>query len=262
MPENRPGGYLLPLRADARREALWRPTRGPELSEGGALFGRQDLINGSLPAGSRYGHFNLQLRFGFGQSSDLLLIVLDVMLPGKTGFDVCRDLRQQNVLTPVLMLTARCQLVDKVVGLKLGADDYLTKPFEPLELLARIEALLQRLQPHRPEEPGDTCRFGSIVVNFRSTEVRHTDRPVDLSAREFALLRFFIEQRGATLSRRQLLVEVWGYDAETLTRTVDVHVAMLRQKLEDDQKRPRYFLTVRGLGYKFVDTSSDAGADR
>lgn len=181
------------------------------------------------------------------------LIMLDVMLPGKNGFDVCRDLRQRGVQTPILMLTARGQVVDKVVGLKLGADDYLTKPFDSFELLARVEVLLRRNAAATSAKLPDTFHFGSIEVNFRSTEVRRNGKPVELSAREFALLRFFIEERGATLSRQQLLREVWSYEAEILTRTVDVHVGLLRQKLEDDAKNPRHFLTVRGLGYKFAD---------
>ncbi|MEP7339693.1 MAG: response regulator transcription factor [Acidobacteriota bacterium] len=181
------------------------------------------------------------------------LIILDVMLPGKNGFDVCRDLRQIGIATPILMLTARGQLTDKVVGLKLGADDYLTKPFEPLELLARLEALLRRNPAGQSPKTLDTFRFGAIEVDLRSTEVRRHGQPVEISAREFALLKFFIEQRGATLSRQQLLRQVWDYDAEVLTRTVDMHVALLRQKLEEDAKNPRYFLTVRGYGYKFVD---------
>ena len=181
------------------------------------------------------------------------IIILDVMLPGKNGFDVCRDLRRRDVATPILMLTARGQVIDKVLGLKLGADDYLCKPFEPMELLARLEALLRRSQTHAssPESP-ETFGFGSVVVNFRSTEVLCSGRPVELSAREFQLLRYFIEQSGATLSRDQLLREVWGYETGMLTRTVDVHVGLLRQKLEGNAKNPRHFLTMRGHGYKFV----------
>ncbi len=180
------------------------------------------------------------------------VVVLDIMLPGKNGFDVCRDLRMQENPTPILMLTARGQLADKVVGLKLGADDYLTKPFEPEELLARLGALLRRSRAPAPQKLPESFNFGANEVNFRSTEVRRGGELVELSAREFSLLRFFIAQRGATVTRQELLVEVWGYDAGTLTRTVDVHVGMLRQKLEDDPKNPRHFLTVRGIGYKFV----------
>jgi two-component system, OmpR family, alkaline phosphatase synthesis response regulator PhoP len=181
------------------------------------------------------------------------LIILDVMLPAKNGFDICRDLRRASVNTPIIMLTARGQVIDKVLGLKLGADDYLTKPFEPLELLARIEALLRRQPSADSIRKDETFRFGSIEVDFRSTEVRREGKIIELSAREFELLRFFIENRGATLSREQLQHEVWGYRTAILTRTVDVHVALLRQKLEQDAKTPRHFLTVRGFGYKFVD---------
>lgn len=181
------------------------------------------------------------------------LILLDVMLPGKNGFDVCRDLRARNVATPVMMLTARGQVIDKVLGLKLGADDYLTKPFEPMELLARMEAMLRRQAALAVMKEVGAFRFGAIEVDFRSTEVRRSGQAVEMSAREFELLRFFIEHRGATVSREQLQREVWGYGAEILTRTVDVHVGLLRQKLEEDAKNPRHFLTVRGFGYKFID---------
>jgi len=179
------------------------------------------------------------------------LIVLDVMLPRKNGFDVCREARQRGVTTPILMLTARGQVVDKVVGLKLGADDYLTKPFEAIELMARLEALLRRA-PSAPRPGGDVYRFGDVVVDMRRAEVTRGVEPVELSAREFKLLRYFIENRGATLSRDALLSHVWGYDDMPLTRTVDVHVAGVRQKLEANPKAPEYIVTVHGLGYKFV----------
>jgi two-component system, OmpR family, alkaline phosphatase synthesis response regulator PhoP len=179
------------------------------------------------------------------------LIVLDVMLPRMNGFDVCREVRQRGVTTPILMLTARGQVVDKVVGLKLGADDYLTKPFETIELMARLEALLRR-RPSGAQPYGDTYRFGDVVVDFRSAEVTRGGQPIDLSAREFKLLRHFIEHRGATLSRESLLADVWGYDETPLTRTVDVHVAGLRQKIESNPKSPEYILTIHGLGYKFA----------
>jgi two-component system alkaline phosphatase synthesis response regulator PhoP len=179
------------------------------------------------------------------------LIVLDVMLPRMNGFDVCREVRRRGVTTPILMLTARGQVVDKVVGLKLGADDYLTKPFETLELMARLEALLRR-RPSSPEAGGVRYRFGDIVVDFRRAEVRRSGEPIDLSAREFKLLKHFIAHRGATLSRESLLADVWGYDETPLTRTVDVHVAGLRQKIEVNPKAPEYILTIHGLGYKFA----------
>jgi two-component system alkaline phosphatase synthesis response regulator PhoP len=181
-------------------------------------------------------------------------ILLDVMLPGGTGFDVCRTLRQRGVQTPILMLTARGQVIDRVVGLKLGADDYLVKPFEMAELLARIEALLRRTSTSAlpPGASAESYRFGDISVDFRRAEVIKGGRALDLSAREFKLLKYFIEHRGAALTRDELLNEVWGYNAMPSTRTVDVHVAWLRQKLEDNPRHPEYIHTVHGLGYKFV----------
>jgi len=179
------------------------------------------------------------------------VILLDVMLPGGSGFDVCRAVRQRGVQTPILMLTARGQVVDRVVGLKLGADDYLVKPFEMAELLARIEALLRR--GVRASQPmTDRVQFGDVAVDFRRAEVTKDGARVELSAREFKLLRYFVEHRGAALSRDELLNEVWGYNAMPTTRTVDVHVAWLRQKLEDNPRHPQFILTVHGLGYKFA----------
>ncbi len=180
------------------------------------------------------------------------IIVLDVMLPRKDGFEVCRTLRRRGVHTPILMLTARGQVADKVSGLRLGADDYLAKPFEPAELMARIEALLRRASAPREGKPEATFRFGPVTVDFRRTEVRRNGKLVEMSAREFELLTYFIQHQDATISREQLLQQVWGYEASTLTRTVDAHLWMLRQKLEEDPQNPRYFLTVRGLGYKFL----------
>jgi two-component system alkaline phosphatase synthesis response regulator PhoP len=179
------------------------------------------------------------------------LIVLDVMLPRMNGFDICREVRHRGVTTPILMLTARGQVVDRVVGLKLGADDYLTKPFETIELMARLEALLRR-RPSAAQPGGDTYRFGDIVVDFRRAEVTRGAQPIDLSAREFKLLRHFITHRGATLSREELLSDVWGYDETPLTRTVDVHVAGLRQKIEANPRSPEFIVTIHGLGYKFT----------
>ncbi len=178
------------------------------------------------------------------------LIVLDVMLPGKNGFDVCREIRQAGLITPILMLTARGQTAEKVVGLKLGADDYVTKPFDMLELMARIEALLRRAPSKSAQENVQQIR--AIRMDLRGTEVWREGKLVPLSAREFQLLRYFVEHAGETLSRDQLLRDVWGYSATTFTRTVDVHVASLRQKLEDDPKQPSLILTVPGFGYKLV----------
>ena len=179
------------------------------------------------------------------------VVVLDVALPGKGGFDVCRDLRADRIETPILMLTARSQVVDRVLGLKLGADDYLTKPFEPLELLARIEALLRRQRRPDAALPGG-YGFADVRVDFRRAEVLKGGRPLELSSLEFKLLRYFIEQRGAVLSRRELLEKVWGYNAMPQTRTVDVHVGQLRQKLEDNPSKPEHIVTVHRMGYRFT----------
>ncbi len=186
-----------------------------------------------------------------GTSEHFDLVVLDVMLPKRNGFDVCRALRAGGQQAPIIMLTARGHVADKVAGLKLGADDYVTKPFEMVELLARIEAQLRRV-PVAPS-PGSTLfAFGGIQVDFRSAEVRRDGCPLQISAREFRLLAYLIEHRGATLSREELLNQVWGYNAMPSTRTVDVHVAWLRQKIEPNPRHPQYLLTIHGLGYKFV----------
>jgi two-component system, OmpR family, alkaline phosphatase synthesis response regulator PhoP len=178
------------------------------------------------------------------------LVLLDVMLPRLGGFEVLRELRRRGRDTPVIMLTARGQLVDKVAGLKLGADDYVTKPFEMMELLARIEAKLRRPPP--AARAGDGYRFGTVQVDFRRAEVTRDGATLEVSAREYALLRYFIEHRGATLTREELLNEVWGYNSMPSTRTVDVHVAWLRQKIEPNPRHPEYIHTVHGMGYKFV----------
>lgn len=180
------------------------------------------------------------------------LIILDLMLPHSSGLDVCRDLRQRGIKTPVLMLTAKSQLMDKVIGLKLGADDYLTKPFEMPELLARLEALLRRSSSVLSDSSGQIVQFGEVTVDFHSTRVFRGGQPLELSAREFKLLRYFIEHRGLALSRDELLNAVWGYNAMPFTRTVDVHVAWLRQKIEPQPRHPQFILTVHGIGYRFV----------
>jgi len=179
------------------------------------------------------------------------LILLDVMLPRRNGFDVCRELRKAGVMTPVVMLTARDQLVDKVLGLKIGADDYISKPFEVLELLARVEAQIRRGQTPTSDH-ADIHEFGDIRVDLRGTTVFRKGRQLALSAREFRLLRYFVLNAGTTLSREVLLKEVWGYNEDTFTRTIDVHVGGLRQKLEEDPRQPKLIVTVPGLGYKFT----------
>lgn len=177
------------------------------------------------------------------------LIILDIMLPYRSGLDVCRDIRQAGLATPILFLTARHQTTDKVIGLKLGADDYVTKPFKAAELIARIEALLRRV----PIRSGHGVhQFGPIRVDIRRAEVTRDEKPVYLSAREFQLLRYFIERAGSTIPRVELLRSVWGYDTNTMTRTVDMHVASLREKLEENARHPELIITVAGVGYKFV----------
>jgi two-component system alkaline phosphatase synthesis response regulator PhoP len=188
------------------------------------------------------------LRLATGERFDL--VVLDVMLPGRSGFEVCRTMRLGGVDTPVLMLTARAELADRVSGLKLGADDYLTKPFEMVELLARVEARLRRDGGRRGAPPA--YRFGSVEVDFRRTEVHRAGQRVELSAKEFRLLRYLISRRSETLSRTELLDEVWGDDANPTSRTVDVHVAWLRRKLEENPRQPRHIVTVHGFGYRFT----------
>jgi two-component system alkaline phosphatase synthesis response regulator PhoP len=182
------------------------------------------------------------------------LVLLDVMLPGGSGVDVCGQLRARGIQTPVIMLTARAALVDKVIGLKMGADDYLTKPFEMAELLARIEAQLRRraLDTSSVPAPAGVVRFGDVEVDLRGAEVRKDGAPVALSAKEFHLLQYFLAHPGATIGRGELLGEVWRYDSTPNTRTVDVHVAALRRKVESNPRAPSHIITVHGLGYKFV----------
>lgn len=178
------------------------------------------------------------------------LIILDIMLPRKDGFEVCQAIRAAGRAVPILMLTARSQTDDTVKGLKIGADDYVTKPFNMVELMARVGVLLRRAPANRAAQPS-VYEFGSTRVDLRGTEVTRNGKVVNLSAREFQLLRFFIEHRGETVSRDILLRDVWGYGAKIYTRTVDMRIANLRQQLEEDPKQPKFILTVQGLGYKF-----------
>jgi two-component system alkaline phosphatase synthesis response regulator PhoP len=185
------------------------------------------------------------------------LIILDLMLPGRDGFSVCAEIRKAGLITPILMLTARSLTKDKVKGLKTGADDYVTKPFHMQELMARVEALLRRIPPTAELHGGQAIQgsvdqFGAIRIDRRGTAVTRDGEALNLSAREFQLLKYFVDHAGTTLSREELLTEVWGYSVSTFTRTVDVHVASLRQKLEPDPRQPRYILTVQRLGYKFT----------
>jgi two-component system alkaline phosphatase synthesis response regulator PhoP len=180
------------------------------------------------------------------------LVVLDVMLPSRSGFDVCRHLRQNHIEVPILMLTARTELNNKIQGFTAGADDYLTKPFDAAELQVRIAALFRRA-PNAARARLKSYDFGGIHVDFVRTKLTKGDRPINLSDRESRLLQYLIAYKGEPVSRDELLQQVWGYSATPLTRTVDVHIAWLRQKIEDDPANPKYILTVHGQGYRFVD---------
>jgi len=178
------------------------------------------------------------------------LIVLDLMLPKLSGYELCRRLRSEGLTTPILMLTARGEEADRVFGLDLGADDYVTKPFSVRELLARIRALLRRAHPPHPLP--DEVRFGDVVIDFRSYEAKRGGAPVDMTPKEFQLLRLLASRAGEVVSRGELLEDVWGYETVPNTRTVDNHVATLRAKLEPDKSATPHLQTVHGVGYKFV----------
>jgi DNA-binding response OmpR family regulator len=178
------------------------------------------------------------------------LIVLDVMMPKMSGLEVCKQLKAKRASIPIIMLTARGQEVDKVVGLELGADDYVTKPFSIRELLARVKAVLRR--GHALPRDQERYSFGDAEVDLHACRVTRKGRELDFSSTEFELLKYFVSHPGEVLSRDRLLEEVWGYDSFPTTRTVDAHLVRLRQKLEPNPGQPRYFLTVHGTGYRFV----------
>jgi two-component system alkaline phosphatase synthesis response regulator PhoP len=175
------------------------------------------------------------------------LILLDVMLPGKDGFEICRELRRARIRTPVLMLTARAQEAEKVMGLDMGADDYVTKPFSPRELRARVRALLRRSAPD--EQP--VHQVGECAVDFRSAELRRGDERWDLTAIELKMLRLFLQQPGRVISRTQMIDEVWGTGVYVTDRVVDTHIVKLRRRVESDPAKPRHIVSVRGLGYRY-----------
>ena len=190
------------------------------------------------------------------------LVVLDLMLPGMDGMEVCRKLRQDQVKTPIILLTARDEEVDLVLGLEMGADDYVTKPFSPRELVARARAVLRRseateeaAEPAPASEVGQVLKFGDVVMDLARHEVTVRGSHVDLTPKEFDLLRYLLEHKEHVLSRDQLLDHVWGYSVATDTRIVDVHVSHLRDKIERDPKNPTNIRTVRGIGYKFTEQS-------
>ena len=178
------------------------------------------------------------------------LVILDVMMPRMSGLDVCKQLKSKRPAIPIIMLTARGQEVDKVVGLELGADDYVTKPFSIRELLARVKAVLRRVGSVPKAQ--DSYSFGDVEVNLQRCQVSRQGRSLDFSSKEFDLLKYFLSHPGEALTRDRLLEEVWGYDKFPTTRTVDAHIVRLRQKLEPKPNDPRFFLTVHGTGYKFV----------
>jgi DNA-binding response OmpR family regulator len=199
------------------------------------------------------GEAGLRLAAATAEPPDLIL--LDVMLPRITGLDVCKKLRGDGNGVPIIMLTARGQEIDKVLGLKLGADDYVTKPFGFMELMARVEAVLRRCSSAAataPPAPLETCRFGDVTLDFKAHEAWKGGTPIELSPREFQLLGFFLQHRGEVVTRETLLDTVWDYNAIPFTRTVDMHIAKLRKKIEDNPADPRHIITVHRLGYKFV----------
>ena len=182
------------------------------------------------------------------------LVVLDVMLPGMSGFDVCQGVREKGISTPILMLTARSETKDKVRGLRLGADDYLAKPFDPHELLARVEALLRRLAMEN--RSGDWFQFSNMKVDLKRGHVFRSDQRLAMSEREFALLRYLIEHEGRAVSRKAILEDVWQLQEDTDTRAIDNFIVRLRKHLEDAPDNPRILQTVRGIGYKYVRPSA------
>jgi two-component system, OmpR family, alkaline phosphatase synthesis response regulator PhoP len=210
----------------------------------------------ALQDGFRYEGYEVSLARDGGAALRLVtevqpdLVILDVMLPKMNGLDVCREIRRAGNPVPVIMLTARGQEIDKVLGLKLGADDYITKPFGFLELMARVEAVLRRASGRTLRL--ETYDFGGVSVDFKIGEVRKKGKVVELSMRELRLLHYLIDHRGEVVPRDQLLDAVWDYDSPPVTRTVDMHVAKLRKKIEDAPSRPRFIVTVHGIGYKFT----------
>lgn len=180
------------------------------------------------------------------------LIILDLMLPKMSGYELCRKVRKENLTTPILMLTARGEEVDRVLGLDLGADDYVTKPFSVPELLARIRAILRRVRQSKAGDLPNELHFDDVSIDFKRFEARKASKTINMSRKEFGILRLLAARAGEVVTRDELLDEVWGYDQYPTTRTVDNHVALLRSKLEKDPSQPRRLLTVHGVGYKLV----------
>jgi DNA-binding response OmpR family regulator len=190
------------------------------------------------------------LRKALEESPDL--VILDIMLPGMSGLDICRELRQKKANIPVIMLTAKGEEVDKVVGLEIGADDYMTKPFSIRELLARIKAHLRREKRETRSVP-KTCVFGDLEIDFVHFKVRCGEREADLTSLEVDILKYLIAHKGEVVSREALLDKIWGYEKFPTTRTIDNHILKLRKKIEDDPSRPRHIFSIYGEGYRFMD---------
>jgi two-component system alkaline phosphatase synthesis response regulator PhoP len=184
--------------------------------------------------------------------SDIDLIILDIMLPGMSGFEVCKKLRSQGVKTPIIMLTAKGQEIDRVLGLEIGADDYVTKPFSPRELQARVKAVLRRMEAGLDNRKEEVFRSGSLEVDFHQYICRRNGIEVSLTAHEFNLLKYLIQNRGHVINRDELLNEVWGRDVFVTPHTIDTHIANLRKKIEDDPADPHLIISIRGVGYKFI----------
>lgn len=180
------------------------------------------------------------------------LIILDLMLPKMSGYELCRKVRDEGITTPILMLTARGEEMDRVVGLDLGADDYVTKPFSVPELLARIRAIIRRVQKAKAGDLPGELNFGEISIDFKCFEALKAGKILNMSRKEFGVLRFLAAREGEVVTRDELLDEVWGYDQYPTTRTVDNHIALIRNKIEDDPSQPCYLITVHGVGYKLV----------
>lgn len=188
--------------------------------------------------------------FELAGKHDFDLIVLDLILPGKDGIEICKELRSDGVKTPIIMVTSRKEEIDKILGLEIGADDYVTKPFSIRELLARVKALIRR----STYEPGDIeeVAFANLKIDFKKQEMLKGENPVRLSATEYRILHYFIDHEGEVISRDKFLDEVWGYDSYPTTRTVDNYILSLRKKIEDDPANPKHLLTIHKVGYKFV----------
>jgi two-component system alkaline phosphatase synthesis response regulator PhoP len=183
---------------------------------------------------------------------DIDLIILDIMLPGMNGFDICKKLRSQGIRTPIIMLTAKGQEIDRVLGLEFGADDYVTKPFSPRELQARIKAVLRRIETEPDKKEENLFRSGVLELDFRQYVCHKNGREVSLTVHEFELLKYLIRNRGQVINRDELLDKVWGKDVFVTPHTIDTHMANLRKKIEDDPSSPRFIISIRGIGYKFI----------